>query len=69
MALASRDVHYIVPIESLTEFLWDKFGVSYAARRNRHTGVKIVPTEAQVERIRALYREDYDIVPNYPGAA
>jgi hypothetical protein len=61
-----EDVDYIVPIKSLTDFLRDKLDVAYMPQRNQHQGVKIVPTQTQVERIRALYREDYDIVPNYP---
>ena len=46
-----EDVEYIVPIDSLADFLAEK----------------LVPSERQLERIQKLYCEDYDLVPNYPG--
>jgi hypothetical protein len=62
-----EDVEYIVPIDALTDFLAEKFGVTDLPRGNKHKGVRIAPSEAQLDRIRTLYREDYDLVPNYPG--
>ncbi len=61
-----EDVDYIVPIEALAQFLEEKLQLTYPARHNEHTGLRIVPSAAQIERIRRLYREDYEIRPNYP---
>lgn len=60
-----EDVNYVVDIKALPAFLEEQCGVTGLPRRNEHVGVKLVPTDRQADRIRALYQEDYVIVPNY----
>jgi hypothetical protein len=63
-----EDVEYIVPLGALSRFLEEKFGIVSLPRQNNHPGVRIRASERQIERIQRLYREDYEIVPNYPLA-
>jgi len=59
------DVDFVVPIQHLTRFLEERFGV---APKRRFNAGRTPPPEAtahQRERIRDLYHRDYEIVPNY----
>ena len=60
-----QDVDYIVPIEHLQAFLKSHFGIEREQQANRTVLPRIEATEAQRERIRKLYRCDYEIRPNW----
>ena len=60
-----RDVDFIVPIEHLQAFLMQQFGIARKKNANRTVLPRIRATEKQEKKIRALYRCDYSIEPNW----
>lgn len=63
------DIDYIVPIESLSEFLQVKFGISPRPRHNTTALPRIHPTRQQRERIHKIYACDYAIETNWPATS
>lgn len=59
------DVDWIVPIEHLRAFLATSFGIDWQRVANRSPLPRVPVSEAQKERIRALYSCDYAIKPNW----
>lgn len=64
-----EDVHYVVPLESLSSFLRDRFGIEFGPSQNATSLPRITPTPEQCTRIRQLYECDYAIRPNWPHPA
>ena len=62
------DVDYIVRLEDLNAFLKEKFNIERTPHENKVTAEKTIPTAAQVNHIKRLYRKDYAIIPNYRAA-
>jgi glycosyltransferase involved in cell wall biosynthesis len=62
----AEDVDYIVPIESLAEFLKTRFGILFESVHNKTELPWLTPNEQQVDRIKQLYACDYAIKPNWP---
>jgi hypothetical protein len=61
-----EDVRYIVPLDSLSSFLWLRFGIEMGPSHNSTRLPRIRPTREQEQRIRRLYECDYAIRPNWP---
>ncbi|MDH4021062.1 MAG: sulfotransferase family 2 domain-containing protein [Xanthomonadales bacterium] len=61
-----EDVDYIVPLESMSDFLESKFGIEPAPVQNKTRLPRIAASEQQLERIREIYACDYAIKPNWP---
>jgi Sulfotransferase family len=59
------DVEFVVPIEHLTRFLAQRFGVAPTRRFNAGRAKPPEASPRQRARIRELYHRDYQIVPNY----
>jgi len=62
------DVDYIVPLESLSEFLESRFGIQAGPVHNKTRLPRIKPSKQQIEKIREMYACDYAIKPNWPVA-
>jgi hypothetical protein len=59
------DFHFIVPMERLDGFLLEKFGIVNPFALNKSRNEEIRPSEDHLNRIRNLYQDDYQIIPNY----
>jgi hypothetical protein len=61
------DVDWIVPLERLDEFLWERFGLEPIQRANTtNTRLTQAMTEAQRARIAEIYAQDGLIQANWP---
>jgi hypothetical protein len=65
LCFSPGDVEFVVPIEHLTHFLEQRFGVMPKRRFNAGRTKPPEISDRQRDRIRELYRRDYEIVPNY----
>jgi len=63
-----EDVDYIVPLESLPDFLQTRFGIQAGPARNKTRLPRIAANRRQLARIREIYACDYAIKPNWPVA-
>lgn len=61
-----EDVDYIVPIESMSDFLESRFGIQPGPVHNKTSLPRISATGQQLDRIREIYACDYAIEPNWP---
>ena len=61
------DVDEIVEMDSLNEFLLRTFQVRRIPSANAIVAPRVTVTQAQIARIRELYREDYTIPTTYPA--
>lgn len=62
------DVDYIVPLESMSDFLESRFGIQPGPVHNKTRLPRISASEQQLERIREIYACDYAIKPNWPDS-
>lgn len=64
LSYSPADVDFVVTIEQLNSFLWERFGIRHRDRHNAGSSDRIRPNDTQQRFIRSLYRNDYSIRSN-----
>ena len=69
LSYSPTDVDFIVTIEELNSFLWERFGIRQRGQHNAGSPDRIHPSDSQQRCIRSLYRNDYSIRSNLSHVA